>query len=43
MVQELRGLALDVVFDAKDKQIALTRGYEELIDRQGARVLSDIA
>jgi DNA-directed RNA polymerase subunit beta len=38
MVQELRGLALDIsIFDSKSKQIALTERDEELINRQGSR------
>ena len=38
MVQELRGLALDVsIYDLKNKQIALTERDEELIDRQMSR------
>jgi DNA-directed RNA polymerase subunit beta len=38
MVQELRGLALDVsIYDQKNKQIALTERDEELIDRQMSR------
>jgi DNA-directed RNA polymerase subunit beta len=38
MVQELRGLALDVsIYDVKNKQIALTERDEELIDRQMSR------
>jgi DNA-directed RNA polymerase subunit beta len=38
LVQELRGLALDIsIFDAKNKQIALTERDEELIDRQMSR------
>jgi DNA-directed RNA polymerase subunit beta len=38
MVQELRGLALDVsIYDGKNKQIALTERDEELIDRQMSR------
>jgi DNA-directed RNA polymerase subunit beta len=38
LVQEMRGLALDVnIFDAKNKQIALTERDEELIDRQMSR------
>ena len=37
MVQELRGLALDIrVFDAKGKQIALTERDEDIINKQGA-------
>jgi DNA-directed RNA polymerase subunit beta len=37
MVQELRGLALDIrVFDAKGKQIALTERDEDIITKQGA-------
>jgi DNA-directed RNA polymerase subunit beta len=36
MVQELRGLALDIrVFDAKGKQIALTERDEDIINKQG--------
>ena len=36
MVQELRGLALDIrVYDAKGKQIALTERDEDLINKQG--------
>jgi len=38
LVQEMRGLALDVsIFDAKNKQVALTERDEELIDRQMSR------
>jgi len=34
MVQELRGLALDIrVFDAKGKQIALTERDEDIINK----------
>jgi DNA-directed RNA polymerase subunit beta len=37
MVQELRGLALDIrVYDAKGKQIALTERDEDIINKQGA-------
>jgi DNA-directed RNA polymerase subunit beta len=37
MVQELRGLALDIrVFDGKGKQIALTERDEDIINKQGA-------
>jgi DNA-directed RNA polymerase subunit beta len=37
MVQELRGLALDIaIFDAKGKQIPLTERDEELINKQGS-------
>ncbi len=37
MVQELRGLALDIrVYDAKTKQIALTERDEDIINKQGA-------
>ena len=37
MVQELRGLALDIrVFDAKGKQIALTERDEDIINKTGA-------
>ncbi|HUX42869.1 MAG TPA: DNA-directed RNA polymerase subunit beta [Rectinemataceae bacterium] len=37
MVQELRGLALDIrVFDNKGKQIALTERDEDIINKQGA-------
>jgi DNA-directed RNA polymerase subunit beta len=37
LVQELRGLALDmVIFDAKDKQIPLTERDEELIAKSGS-------
>ncbi|MDP2877124.1 MAG: DNA-directed RNA polymerase subunit beta, partial [Holophaga sp.] len=37
MVQELRGLALDIrVFDSKGKQIALTERDEDIIQKQGA-------
>ena len=37
MVQELRGLALDIrVYDAKSKQIALTERDEDIINKQGA-------
>jgi DNA-directed RNA polymerase subunit beta len=37
MVQELRGLALDIrVFDAKGKQIALTERDEDIINKAGA-------
>lgn len=37
MVQELRGLALDIrVFDGKGKQIALTERDEDIIQKQGA-------
>ena len=36
MVQELRGLALDIrVYDAKGKQIALTERDEDIINKQG--------
>ena len=35
MVQEMRGLALDVrIFDAKGKQIALTERDEDMINKQ---------
>ncbi len=37
MVQELRGLALDIrVFDSKGKQIALTERDDDIIQKQGA-------
>jgi DNA-directed RNA polymerase subunit beta len=37
MVQELRGLALDIrVYDSKGKQIALTERDEDIINKQGA-------
>jgi len=37
MVQELRGLALDIrVYDAKGKQISLTERDEDIINKQGA-------